>query len=117
MNRRELLKAIGLAPLLGALGVKVSAAPKKSLPPLPEQRLGYLGLLRDDGTEVSGNGYARVPIQSLSGAVEFPEATGDWGTMALWCRCETADSRPTILGRLDGGRPIEPGDTVRVWLG
>jgi hypothetical protein len=45
----------------------------------------------DTGTEVSGNGYARQSVtfgapsngaSVNSGAVEFPQATGSWGTIA-----------------------------------
>ena len=55
----------------------------------------YVALFTDDptdagtGTEVSGGSYARTAVTftvsgdtaSNSGAVEFPEATGSWGTI------------------------------------
>lgn len=47
------------------------------------------------GTEVSGNGYARVDVTALwaaasggqkknSGAINFPAASGSWGTITHW---------------------------------
>jgi len=53
----------------------------------------YLGLFTADpssGTEISGNSYARTAVTftvtgdtaTNSGAVEFPVATGSWGTVS-----------------------------------
>ncbi len=74
--------------------------------------------LFSNGKEIAGNGYARqvCPISDwvadLSGAIVFPEATGEWGTIdgvAIML-----GDNPVVLSRLAMPSRIWGGDTVRV---
>ena len=81
----------------------------------------------DTGTEVSGNGYARQSVTfsapsngatSNSGAVEFPQATGSWGTVA-YIGLRDASSAGNLLYHtpLDASKTIATGDVFRIAAG
>ncbi len=81
----------------------------------------------DTGTEVSGNGYARQSVAfsspsngatSNSGAVEFPQATGSWGTVA-YIGLRDASSGGNLLYHtaLDASKTIATGDVFRIAIG
>ena len=78
----------------------------------------------DTGTEVSGNGYARQSVTfsapsngvtSNSAAVEFPQATGSWGTVA-YIGLRDASSGGNLLYHtaLDASKTIATGDVFRI---
>ena len=81
----------------------------------------------DTGTEVSGNGYVRQSVAfsapsngvtSNSGAVEFPQATGSWGTVA-YIGLRDASSGGNLLyhSPLDASKTISTGDVFRIAVG
>lgn len=81
----------------------------------------------DTGTEVSGNGYARQSItfgapsngvSSNTAAIEFPQATGSWGTVA-YIGIRDASSAGNLLYHtaLDASKTIATGDVFRVAIG
>ena len=81
----------------------------------------------DTGTEVSGNGYARQSVAfsapsngatSNSSAVEFPQATGSWGTVA-YIGLRDASSSGNLLYHtaLDASKTIATGDVFRIAAG
>ena len=81
----------------------------------------------DTGTEVSGNGYARQSVTfsapsngatSNSAAVEFPQATGSWGTVA-YIGLRDASSSGNLLYHtaLDASKTIATGDVFRIAIG
>ncbi len=81
----------------------------------------------DTGTEVSGNGYARQSVTfsapsngatSNSAAVEFPQATGSWGTVA-YIGLRDASSGGNLLYHtaLDASKTIATGDVFRIAAG
>lgn len=81
----------------------------------------------DTGTEVSGNGYARQSVTfsapsngatSNSSAVEFPQATGSWGTVA-YIGLRDASSGGNLLYHtaLDASKTIATGDVFRIAAG
>jgi len=81
----------------------------------------------DTGTEVSGNGYARQSVAfsspsngatSNSAAVEFPQATGSWGTVA-YIGLRDASSGGNLLYHtaLDASKTIATGDVFRISAG
>lgn len=81
----------------------------------------------DTGTEVSGNGYARQSVTfsspsngatSNSAAVEFPQATGSWGTVA-YIGLRDASSGGNLLYHtaLDASKAIATGDVFRIAIG
>jgi hypothetical protein len=93
----------------------------------------YLGLYTTDptdadaGTEVSGNGYARQSItfgapsngvSTNSAAIEFPQATGSWGTVA-YVGIRDASTGGNLLYHtpLDASKTIATGDVFRVAAG
>lgn len=78
----------------------------------------------DTGTEVSGNAYARQSVTfsapsngatSNSAAVEFPQATGSWGTVA-YIGLRDASSGGNLLYHtpLDASKTIATGDVFRI---
>lgn len=80
----------------------------------------------DDGSgvaEPSGNGYARVlhsswgrsgSIVDNTGSVEFPEASGSWGTVTHFALYDAATSGNMLAhGTLDASRAITSGLTPR----
>jgi hypothetical protein len=93
----------------------------------------YLGLYTSDptdadtGTEVSGNAYARQAITfgapsngvtSNTAAIEFPQATGSWGTITH-IGIEDALTGGNLLYHtpLDASKTIATGDVFRVAIG
>lgn len=81
----------------------------------------------DTGTEVSGNGYARQSVAfsspsngvtSNSGAVEFPQATGSWGTVAyIGLRDASSGGNLLFHTALDASKSIATGDVFRIAIG
>ena len=93
----------------------------------------YLGLYTSDptdadsGTEVTGNGYARQAITfgapsngvtTNTAAIEFPQATGSWGTVTH-IGIEDALTGGNLLyhSPLDASKTIATGDVFRVAIG
>lgn len=81
----------------------------------------------DTGTEVTGNGYARQAItfgapsngvSTNSAAIEFPQATGSWGTVA-YVGIRDASTAGNLLYHtaLDASKTIATGDVFRVAIG
>jgi hypothetical protein len=81
----------------------------------------------DAGTEVSGNAYARQAITfgapsngvtTNSAAIEFPQATGSWGTVA-YIGIRDASTAGNLLFHtpLDASKTIATGDVFRVAIG
>ena len=97
----------------------------------------YVGLSTadpgDDGTglsEPSGNGYARVTTAAAdwnaasggaldnAGAIEFAEATGNWGTVTHFALFDAATSGNLLAhGSLTQSKTIASGDTARFQAG
>ena len=93
----------------------------------------YLALYTDDptdadaGTEISGNAYVRQAItfgapsdgvSTNSAAIEFPQATGSWGTVA-YIGIRDASTAGNLLFHtpLDTSKAIATGDVFRVSIG
>jgi hypothetical protein len=93
----------------------------------------YLALYTDDptdadtGTEVTGNGYARQSItfgspsngaSTNTAAIEFPQATGSWGTVS-YIGIRDASTAGNLLYHtaLDASKAIATGDVFRVAIG
>jgi len=93
----------------------------------------YVGLYTTDptdantGTEVSGGSYARTSVTfgapsngaSLnSSAVEFPQATADWGTVG-WIGLLDASTSGNLLYHtpLDVSKTISNGDIFKIAIG
>lgn len=93
----------------------------------------YVGLYTSDptdantGTEVSGGSYARTSVTfgapsngaSLnSSAVEFPQATGSWGTVG-WIGILDAATSGNLLYHtaLDVSKTIDTGDIFKIAIG
>jgi hypothetical protein len=93
----------------------------------------YLGLYTSDptdadtGTEVSGNAYARQAItfgapsngvSTNSAVIEFPQATGSWGTITH-IGIEDALTSGNLLYHtpLDASKTIATGDVFRIAIG
>lgn len=81
----------------------------------------------DTGTEIAGNGYARQSVtfgapangaSTNSTAVEFPQATGSWGTVA-YIGLRDASSGGNLLyhSPLDASKTISTGDVFRISAG
>ena len=94
----------------------------------------YVGLstgsFGDDasGTELSGNGYARVgdvAFDAASGGVadntsniEFPAATGSWGTVSHYGIFDASSSGNLLIhGALTASKAIGTGDILRISAG
>lgn len=81
----------------------------------------------DTGTEVSGNSYARTAVtfgapsngvSTNSAAVEFPQATGSWGTVAyLGLRDASTSGNLLYHTALDASKPIDSGDIFKIASG
>ena len=81
----------------------------------------------DTGTEVSGNGYARQAITfgapsngvtTNSAAIEFPQATGSWGTVThVGIRDALTTGNLLFHTPLDASKTIATGDVFRVAIG
>jgi hypothetical protein len=93
----------------------------------------YIGLYTSDptdadtGTEVSGGSYARQSVtfgapsngvSTNSAAIEFPQATGSWGTVG-WIGIEDALSGGNLLYHtpLGASKVIATGDIFRIAIG
>ncbi len=93
----------------------------------------YVGLYTSDptdadtGTEVSGGSYARqavtfgAPSNGVStntAAIEFPQATGTWGTVG-WIGIEDASTSGNLLYHtaLDASKTIATGDIFKIAIG
>jgi hypothetical protein len=93
----------------------------------------YLGLFTSDptdantGTEVSGGSYARQSItfgapsngvSTNSAAIEFPQATGSWGTVG-WIGIMDALTTGNLLYHtpLDASKTIASGDIFKIAIG
>ena len=93
----------------------------------------YLGLYTSDptdantGTEVSGGSYTRMSITmgapsngvSLNtAAIEFPQATGSWGTVG-WIGILDASTSGNLLyhSPLDVSKTISSGDIFKIAIG
>ncbi len=93
----------------------------------------YVGLYTSDptdantGTEVSGGSYARTAVTfgapsngaSLNdAAVEFPQATATWGTVAYIGILDAATSGNLLYHTiLDSSKTIETGDIFKIAIG
>ena len=93
----------------------------------------YLALYTDDptdadaGTEVSGNAYARQAItfgspsngvSTNSAAIEFPQATGSWGTVThVGIRDASTAGNLLFHTALDASKTIATGDVFRAAIG
>jgi len=81
----------------------------------------------DTGTEVTGNGYARQSItfgspsngvSTNSAAIEFPQATGSWGTVAyIGIRDALTTGNLLYHTALDASKTIATGDVFKVAIG
>lgn len=93
----------------------------------------YVGLFTSDptdagsGTEVSGGSYARTAVTfgapsngvtTNSAAVEFPQATGSWGTVG-WIGIHDAATSGNLLYHtaLDASKTIDTGDIFKISTG
>jgi len=93
----------------------------------------YIGLYTSDptdantGTEVSGGSYARTAVtfgspsdgvSTNSAAVEFPQATGTWGTVG-WIGLLDASTSGNLLYHtaLDASKTIASGDIFKIATG
>jgi len=93
----------------------------------------YLGLFTSDptdantGTEVSGGSYARQSItfgapsngvSTNSAAIEFPQATGSWGTIThVAIRDALTTGNMLYHTPLDASKTIASGDIFRIAIG
>jgi hypothetical protein len=93
----------------------------------------YVGLYTSDptdantGTEVSGGSYVRTAVTfgapsdgvtTNSAAVEFPQATADWGVVG-WIGILDASTSGNLLyhSPLDVSKTISSGDVLRISIG
>jgi hypothetical protein len=93
----------------------------------------YVGLYTSDptdantGTEVSGGSYTRTAVtmgapsggvSTNSAAVEFPQATGSWGTVG-WIGILDASTSGNLLYHtpLDTSKTIDSGDIFKIATG
>jgi hypothetical protein len=93
----------------------------------------YVGLFTSDptdagsGTEVSGGSYARVAVtfgapsdgvSTNSAAVEFAQATGNWGTVAFIGIHDALTTGNLLFHTaLDTSKTIETGDIFKIAIG
>lgn len=93
----------------------------------------YVGLFTSDptdagsGTEVTGNGYARrsatfaTPsngVSTTSATIEFPQATGSWGTVAFFGIYDALTGGNLLIhGALTTSKTIDNGDVFRITSG
>lgn len=81
----------------------------------------------DSGTEVSGSAYARQSItfgapsngvSTNSAVIEFPQATGSWGTIThIGIRDASTAGNLLYHSPLDASKAIATGDVFRVAIG
>jgi len=93
----------------------------------------YVGLstgsFADDnsGTELSGSGYARVAATfsaaasgttSNSAAIEFPAATGSWGTVSHFGSFDASTAGNLLIhGAFTASKTIDSGDILKISAG
>jgi len=93
----------------------------------------YIGLstgsFGDDnsGTEISGNGYARqsIAFDAASGGttdntsnVDFPAATGSWGTVSHYGLFDASSSGNLLIhGAFSSSKAVTTGDILRIAAG
>lgn len=93
----------------------------------------YVGLstasFNDDnsGTELSGSGYARQTIAfnaaasgtaDNSGSVDFPAATGSWGTVSHFGLFDASTGGNLLIhGALTASKVVDTGDILRIAAG
>ena len=93
----------------------------------------YVGLstgsFNDDnsGTELSGSGYARQSIAfnaasngtaDNSGSVDFPAATGSWGTVSHFGLFDASTGGNLLIhGALTASKVVDTGDILRIAAG
>ncbi len=81
----------------------------------------------NSGTELSGSGYARKVASfgaassgtaSNDAAIEFPAATGSWGTVSHFGIFDASTSGNLLIhGALTSSKVIESGDILKVAVG
>jgi hypothetical protein len=81
----------------------------------------------DAGDEVTGNGYARQSItfgspsngtSTNTAAIEFPQATGSWGTVAyIGIRDASTSGNLLYHTALDASKAIATGDVFTIAIG
>jgi len=81
----------------------------------------------NSGTELSGSGYARKVASfgaassgtaSNDAAIEFPAATGSWGTVSHFGIFDASTSGNLLIhGALTSSKVIESGDILKVAIG
>jgi hypothetical protein len=78
------------------------------------------------GTEVSGNGYARQSagftttnnLSTNTSAIEYPTATGNWGTIVAVAVLDASSSGNMLAyASLSSNKTIETGDVLRIPAG
>ena len=81
----------------------------------------------NSGTELSGNSYARqsIAFDAASGgttdntsAIDFPTATGSWGTVSHWGLFDAATSGNLLIhGAFSASKTVASGDILRIAAG
>tara|TARA_R110000765_G_C18463664_1_gene550125 strand:+ start:31 stop:420 length:390 start_codon:yes stop_codon:yes gene_type:complete len=82
----------------------------------------------NSGTELSGSSYARQGDVAFDAAaagvadntsnIEFPAASGSWGTVAFWGIFDAASSGNLLIhGALSSSKTISTGDILRISAG
>ncbi len=81
--------------------------------------------------EVDGSGYVRMEIENTTDSwdgsngsrsnvevIEFPEATGDWGTVRAWALMDSStggdETDVFYYGTFDTAKTVQANDTVRI---
>lgn len=81
----------------------------------------------NSGTELSGNGYARRSIafdaassgvSDNTSAIDFPTATGSWGTVSNWGLFDASSSGNLLIhGAFSASKAVATGDILRIAAG
>tara|TARA_R110000765_G_scaffold3876_1_gene12188 strand:- start:762 stop:1148 length:387 start_codon:yes stop_codon:yes gene_type:complete len=81
----------------------------------------------NSGTELSGSGYTRksIAFDAASGgttdntsAIDFPTATGSWGTVSHWGLFDAASSGNLLIhGAFSASKAVASGDILRIAAG
>lgn len=81
----------------------------------------------NSGTELSGSGYTRksIAFDAASGgttdntsAIDFPTATGSWGTVSHWGLFDAATSGNLLIhGAFSASKAVASGDILRIAAG
>ncbi|RPJ39993.1 MAG: hypothetical protein EHM35_00750 [Planctomycetaceae bacterium] len=113
-SRRSFLSALLGLPVAAKAILAARPRPAK-VPILPEPASPvYVGLFDDREREVSGHGYARVPAGGPDEQIEFPQATGAWGTVTQMAFCDGPFGPPLWFIRFDCYGDVDEGNIVRV---